>query len=81
MTLRVGAKITERRQVDKESNWLPASGQFSLYIRVYWAGATSSMVSGDRRLSSEYNRAVNYGARDAVPRCERTKYRTSVVGP
>ena len=32
------------------------------------------MVSGDRRLSSEYNRAVNYGVRDIVPRCERGRY-------
>ena len=32
------------------------------------------MVSGDRRLSSEYNRAVNYGVRDVVPRCERGRY-------
>ncbi|MDI3560260.1 DUF1214 domain-containing protein [Bradyrhizobium sp. Arg816] len=38
LTLRAGAKIAERRQ---ESNWLPASGQFSLYIRVYWAGVSS----------------------------------------
>ena len=29
---------------------------------------------GDRRLSSEYNRAVNYGVRDVVPRCERGRY-------
>jgi hypothetical protein len=26
------------------------------------------MVSGDRRLSSDYNRAVNYGVRDVVAR-------------
>jgi hypothetical protein len=32
------------------------------------------MVSGDRRLSSEYNRAVNYGVREVVPRCERGRY-------
>jgi hypothetical protein len=32
------------------------------------------MVSGDRSLSSEYNRAVNYGVRDVVPRCERGRY-------
>ena len=37
-------------------------------------GAPSSMVSADRRLSSEYNRAVNYGVRDVVPRCERGRY-------
>ena len=42
--------------VDKESNGLPASGPFSLYIRAYWRGAPSLMVSGGRRLSSEYNR-------------------------
>jgi hypothetical protein len=49
--------------VDRESNWLPASGPFSLYIRAYWAGSPSSMVSGDRRLSSEYNEA-GYRGRD-----------------
>ncbi|WP_441259710.1 DUF1214 domain-containing protein [Bradyrhizobium sp. 521_C7_N1_3] len=34
LTLCAGAKITERTQ---ESNWLPASGQFSLCIRAYGA--------------------------------------------
>ena len=32
------------------------------------------MVSEDRRLPSEYNRAVNYDVRDVVPRCERGRY-------
>jgi hypothetical protein len=55
LTLYAGAKSSG---VDRESNWLPASGPFSLYIRAYWAGAPSSMVSGDRRLSSDYNRQL-----------------------
>jgi hypothetical protein len=57
LTLYAGA---ESPGVDRESNWLPASGPFSLYIRAPTGrGAPSSMVSGDRRLSSECNRAVN----------------------
>src|SRR5882757_862758 len=35
LTLYAGAKSPG---VDRESNWLPASGTFSLYIRAYWAG-------------------------------------------
>ncbi|WP_244608319.1 DUF1214 domain-containing protein [Bradyrhizobium algeriense] len=45
LTLYAGAKSPG---VDRESNWLPASGQFSLHIRAYWAGSPSSTVSGDR---------------------------------
>ena len=33
-----------------------------------------SVDSGDRRLSSEYNRPVNYSVRDVVPICERGRY-------
>jgi hypothetical protein len=62
LTLYAGAKSPG---VDRES-WLPASGPFALYIRVYWRGVPSSMVSADYRLSSEYNRAVNYAVRDVV---------------
>ena len=36
LTLYAGAKSPG---VDRESNWLPASGPFSLYIRAYWAGS------------------------------------------
>jgi hypothetical protein len=35
LTLYAGAKSPG---VDRESNWLPASGPFALYIRAYWAG-------------------------------------------
>ena len=36
LTLYAGSKSPG---VDRESNWLPASGPFSLYIRAYWAGS------------------------------------------
>src|SRR5882757_8047480 len=36
LTLYAGAKSPG---VDRESNWLPASGPFSLYVRAYWAGS------------------------------------------
>jgi hypothetical protein len=36
LTLYAGAKSPG---VDRESNWLPASCPFSLYIRAYWAGS------------------------------------------
>jgi hypothetical protein len=55
------ADAVRRRQIAgrrQESNWLLASGPFSLYIRAYRAGSPSSMVSGDRRLSSEYSRQL-----------------------
>jgi uncharacterized protein DUF1214 len=78
LTLYAGAKSPG---VDRESNWLPASGPFSLYIRPPTGrGAPSSMVSGDRRLSSECNRAVNYGVRRGSEMRTRTIYRTSVIG-
>jgi len=60
--------------VDKESNGLPASGPFSLYIRAYWAG--SPILDGQWRppLVKRVQQAVNYGVRDVVPRCERGRY-------
>jgi hypothetical protein len=42
--------------VDRESDGLPASGPFSLYIHADWAGSPSSMVSRDCCSSGEYNR-------------------------
>src|SRR5258708_18302209 len=71
LTLYAGAKSPG---VDRESNWLPASARSRFTFAPTGRGAPSSMVSGDRRLSSEYNRAVNYGVRDVVPRCERGRY-------
>jgi hypothetical protein len=32
------------------------------------------MASGDRRLSSEYNRQLTTACADVVPRCERGRY-------
>jgi hypothetical protein len=67
LTLYAGAKSPG---VDRESNWLPVARSRFTFAPT-GRGAPSSMVSGDRRLSSEYNSAVNYGVRDVVPRCER----------
>jgi hypothetical protein len=78
LTLYGGAKSPG---VDRESNWLPASGPFSLYIRAYWAGEPHPRWSAETAAcqASTIGSSLRRARRGSEMRT-RTIYRTSVVG-
>ena len=78
LTLYGGAKSPG---VDRESNWLPASGPFSLYIRAYWAGEPHPRWSVETAAcqASTIGSSLRRARRGSEMRT-RTIYRTSVVG-